>query len=74
MIKKTKKNLDRPVEPIQRPDEPIQVVAAAAARKTLAPPVQGCRGRSPWIYSNPPSQIWLVAAPSPDLKREKEEH
>jgi len=65
MIKKTKKNLDRPAEPIQ--------AVAAAARETLAPPVQGCRGCRLWIYSNPTSQIWLVAAPSPVLEREKEE-
>jgi len=53
---KNKKTLDRPTEPIQGPDEPIQAVAAAA-RETLAPPVQGCHGRRPWIYSNPTSQI-----------------
>ena len=32
---KNKKTLDKPAEPIQGPDEPIQAVAAAA-RETLA--------------------------------------
>jgi len=43
---KKQKNLDKPAEPIQGPDEPIQAVAAAT-RETLAPLVQGCRGRRP---------------------------
>ena len=100
-LKRQKKNLDRPTEPIQGPDEPIHPVAAAA-RETLAPPVQGRRRCCPWIRSNPPSHagtnrpphrreshdprrhrrwawsastslIWLMADPSPDLEREKEE-
>ena len=37
-LKKTKKKLNRPAEPIQGPDELIQAVAAAA-RETLAPSI-----------------------------------